>query len=223
MNPFRRNSHIHLQGLLPSPDSAGEQHSSKPGEHQTRGDSGLPGTELAPVATTLAPDAILHPETNLVQSNNPNFRPAPIPEASQVSFSGRKIDGGSSRRGELLNGANKALKLAETVSGALPVVGSYVGVVAKVGLTIVEMVQVSALEFETVCSLSYVNVQAMDENDETAERLGARVCHLSDVLKMFSNRPDQQEHSQTTNAMEGLQQSVVDLVALLLQYNDGHV
>ncbi|KAG9035582.1 hypothetical protein FS837_001887 [Tulasnella sp. UAMH 9824] len=51
---------------------------------------------------------------------------------------------GSLVRGEWLNAANKVFKIAERVLGALPVVGSYVGAVAKVGLTVVEMVQEAA-------------------------------------------------------------------------------
>ncbi|KAG9040579.1 hypothetical protein FS837_000444, partial [Tulasnella sp. UAMH 9824] len=97
---------------------------------------------------------------------------------------------GSSRRGELLAGANKAFKIAEGVSGALPVVGSYVGAVAKVGLTVVEM------------------VQTMDDNDETAERLGKHVYRLSNVLEKLSNQSRLSESSQTTTEMEDLQQAL---------------
>ncbi|KAG8910792.1 hypothetical protein FRC01_006126, partial [Tulasnella sp. 417] len=64
--------------------------------------------------------------------------------ATQVGQATRSKAGkqkGSSTREGWLNSANKAFKIAEGASGALPVVGPYVGAVAKVGLTVVEMVQ----------------------------------------------------------------------------------
>ncbi|KAG8899904.1 hypothetical protein FRC00_000712, partial [Tulasnella sp. 408] len=96
-------------------------------------------------------------------------------------------------RRESLNDAKKALKLTEGVSGALPVVGTFVGAVAKVGLTVSEM------------------LQAIDEKDEIAERLGTHVCRLSKALEGFGNQPRQLETSQTGKEIEDLQGILRDL------------
>ncbi|KAG8973469.1 hypothetical protein FRC05_008743 [Tulasnella sp. 425] len=49
-------------------------------------------------------------------------------------------------------------------------------------------------------------VQIMDDNDETARKLGAHVYSLSEVLKRVSSNPRQPEKSRTTNGIEALQQ-----------------
>lgn len=60
-------------------------------------------------------------------------------------------------RKDSLNDAKKALKLTEGVSGALPVVGTFVGAVAKVGLTVTEMLQVSKPMIKRkICRLSLI-------------------------------------------------------------------
>lgn len=179
-----------VNSLLSAPRTENGEVSSQVAEGPTRDTSGgVPGTLLPPAAPTLTPNALL-PVMNPVESNNPPFGSAPTPGVSQLANPSKQI---GSWRGELLNGANKALKLAEGLSGALPVVGSYVGAVAKVGLTVVEMVQV------------------MDDNDETAKRLGTHVCRLSNVLERFSNQPRQPETGQTANGMEDLQQALRDV------------
>lgn len=162
---------------------------------------------MPPAATTLAPDATPCPATNPIQPNNLQLGSAPILEVNRVSDAEAGEEIGNLRRRELLNSANNALKLAETASAAIPVIGNYFGVVAKVGLTVVEMVLVSVSELiEPVLPRLIMNVKVMDENDETAKKLGTHVCHLSDVLKRFGNKPDQHERYQTTNGMESLQQ-----------------
>ncbi|KAG9040337.1 hypothetical protein FS837_000772 [Tulasnella sp. UAMH 9824] len=171
--------------FLSKQDTANDQPPAQVTEDQASSDSRPPGTQIP---TTLAPDATLGPATNLVQPSIPDLASAPRPEVSQVSSVGLGKEKGSSRRGELLNGANKVFKFAEGVSGALPVVGSYVGAVAKVGLTVVEM------------------IQAMDDNDGAAEGLGAHVCRLSNILERFSNQPRQAETGQTASGMDELQQ-----------------
>lgn len=131
------SSYIHSQSVLSNPETANDKPSSQAVDDQTRINSGLSGTPTPPGAASLGQNTALTPGKNLVQSNTPQF------EASQVSSAMAGKGKGSSRRGDLLDGANKAFKIAEGLSGALPVVGSYVGAVAKVGLTVIEMVQVS--------------------------------------------------------------------------------
>ncbi|KAG9024171.1 hypothetical protein FS837_005461, partial [Tulasnella sp. UAMH 9824] len=62
-------------------------------------------------------------------------------QRDQITSSKTGKQKGSSARSGRLNSANMTFKLAEVAAGALPVVGSYVGAVAKLGSTVVEMVQ----------------------------------------------------------------------------------
>ncbi|KAG8925197.1 hypothetical protein FRC00_004237, partial [Tulasnella sp. 408] len=101
----------------------------------------LPSTQTPPAASTLGPDAARTPATYPVQPNDSQFGSIQTRKVSPASSALPGKEEGSSRRAEVLNGANRAFKIAEGLSGALPVVGTYVGAVAKVGLTIVEMVQ----------------------------------------------------------------------------------
>lgn len=188
-----------VQSLLSNLDTENEE------QGQPGNSNGLLGTQTPTVTTVLAPTAVPSPVTNTAQPNNSPIGSQSTPQVSQVASVGPGKQTGSSRRGELLNGANKTFKFAEGVSGALPVVGTYVGAVAKVGLTAVEMVQVSGSIIQSASPSPFHDVKAMDENNETAERLGAHVCRLSKVLETFSTQPRQPE-SQTANGMEDLQQ-----------------
>lgn len=94
-------------------------------------------------------------------------------------------------------------------------VGTYVGAVAKVGLTVVQMVQVSGLGSKKVSSSSHTgNVKAMDDNDETAGRLGTHVYRLSNVLEKFSKKPCQPERSKTMNEIDDLQRLVYGICSI---------
>ncbi|KAG8931757.1 hypothetical protein FRC01_000843 [Tulasnella sp. 417] len=76
-------------------------------------------------------------------------------------------DANSARRKERLDWANKIFKGVETVSGSLPIIGSYVGAAATVGLACVELAQL------------------MDQNEADAKMLEARTARLSEILKLF--------------------------------------
>ncbi|KAG8912643.1 hypothetical protein FRC00_004068, partial [Tulasnella sp. 408] len=137
--------------------------------------------------------AALGPAMNPAQSNSLPTSVVSVPQAAQVASAQASKRQGSPLRADLLNSANKALKLAEGVSGAVPVVGSFIGAVAKVGLTMVEM------------------VQAMDTNDEAAERLGTHICRLSSVVERVSNQARQTNGSETTSGMDDLQRTLGDI------------
>ncbi|KAG9031543.1 hypothetical protein FS837_002952 [Tulasnella sp. UAMH 9824] len=186
-------SSVILKSLFSNPDTTNEQHFSKIAEGQTTVDSRLPGTQTPPATATLAPTAAPNPAASPAYSDNPQLGSTQIPEATQASSTGPSKEKGSSRCGKLLSNAKQAFKFAEALSGALPVVGSYVGAVAKVGSTVVDM------------------IQAMDDNDETAEKLGSHVYRLSNILEKFSNQPRQSESSQTAKEMEDLQQALRDV------------
>lgn len=48
----------------------------------------------------------------------------------------------SSKRRELLSEAKTTFNIVESIAGAIPVVGTYVGAAAKVGGTIIDIIQV---------------------------------------------------------------------------------
>lgn len=54
-------------------------------------------------------------------------------------------------RSGVLVGARKTFKTVEAISGTIPGVGSYVGVVAKVGLAFVSMIEVNDSLSSIVC------------------------------------------------------------------------
>ncbi|KAG8918658.1 hypothetical protein FRC01_001736 [Tulasnella sp. 417] len=76
----------------------------------------------------------------------------------------------NARRKERLDWANKIFKGVEAVSGSLPIVGSYVGAAATVGLACVELAQL------------------MDQNEGDAKTLESRTARLSEILKPFEVR-----------------------------------
>ncbi|KAG8963784.1 hypothetical protein FRC00_005065, partial [Tulasnella sp. 408] len=193
-----------LHRLLNNLASATEQHTLQAAEDEHgRDDSArLPGPHGSATSTT----AGFGPPLSPVQSNSLPTPSASTPQVGNGASVQAGKQKGSSLREELLNGANKALKIAEGVSGAIPVVGSYVGAVAKVGLTVVEMVQVSWFGRRTILVSTLIrNTKAMDSNNETAEKLGSHVCRLSEILERVSSRARIQERSETTNGMEDLQ------------------
>ncbi|KAG8902572.1 hypothetical protein FRC00_001365 [Tulasnella sp. 408] len=142
-----------------------------------------------------------------VPSNSPQDQSPP--HLNQVYSSKAGEQKGSSTRGEWLNSANQAFRLAEGVSGALPVVGSYVGAVAKVGITAFEMVQVSRSGLCRLCLRSLTSdVKAMEGNDETAERLGNHVWRLSNLLERVSKHSQGSEKTQIIDGVNELQQEL---------------
>ncbi|KAG9023585.1 hypothetical protein FS837_005715, partial [Tulasnella sp. UAMH 9824] len=104
--------------------------------HDPEGQTGTNATQIASMSDQNAKNGL---GMTSVPSNSPLDQSVAQPGQVPSNEDGKQK--GSSVRREWLNAANKAFKIAEGVSGALPVVGSYVGAVAKVGLTVVEMVQ----------------------------------------------------------------------------------
>ncbi|KAG9040391.1 hypothetical protein FS837_000712 [Tulasnella sp. UAMH 9824] len=156
------------------------------------GDDSKEPQDTQATQTVSASNPPLNAESDLTATSVPSNSPPnqSTAQGEQVTHSKSGERKGSSARGEWLNAANKAFKVAEGVSGALPVVGSYVGAVAKVGLTVVEM------------------VQTIDGNDETSERLGNHVCRLSEVLERVRKHSKGSEKAQIIEGMNELQQYV---------------
>ncbi|KAG8928895.1 hypothetical protein FRC01_005211, partial [Tulasnella sp. 417] len=189
-----------LNNLLGILDAESMQPTLRVVEGESGDDSGAISTTQRHSTTTTAAAAATAGFGHTTNPSKSTPRPDSSASAPQVSQAASVQSGeqkGSPLRGELLNGANKAFKLADGISGALPVVGSFVGAVAKVGLTVVEM------------------VQTMDENDETADRLRTNVCRLSTVLERVSNQARQPEKSETSTGMEDVQRELRDVQKLI--------
>ncbi|KAG9012151.1 hypothetical protein FRB90_006869 [Tulasnella sp. 427] len=90
-------------------------------------------------------------------------------------------------REKKLSTAKTTFKVVEALSGAMPVVGTYVGAAAKVGSTIVEM------------------IAGMDGNQELANRLEARVTSISEHLKHFKTRSREDQKAETCKRVQDLQ------------------
>ncbi|KAG9050057.1 hypothetical protein FS837_007810 [Tulasnella sp. UAMH 9824] len=71
-----------------------------------------------------------------------NANPAPKPTPAQSSGAPADQKPANSHRREWLGLVRKTFSGVEAVSGTIPVVGSYVGAAAKVGMAFVDMVQV---------------------------------------------------------------------------------
>lgn len=85
--------------------------------------------------------------------------------------------------------ARKTFKSVEIGSEAIPVVGSYVGAVAKIGSAFVEMLQV----IYTTCSTSsstnmFISIQTMDKNQSLAIELGGHTSKLNMLVGNFKGR-----------------------------------
>ncbi|KAG8926013.1 hypothetical protein FRC01_009443 [Tulasnella sp. 417] len=150
------------------------------------------------------------PATTSVPSNKSPDQS--VPQVGQLTSSKAGKQKATLRREGWLNSVNKAFKIAEGASGALPVVGTYVEAVARIGLTVVEMVEVSAsVTCRSILVYSPATFKTMDDNEETAERLGDHVCRLSDVLERVRKYPQESGRTQATNAMNELQRYVAPL------------
>ncbi|KAG8921159.1 hypothetical protein FRC00_009057, partial [Tulasnella sp. 408] len=103
----------------------------------------------------------------------------------------------SNFRRDALVVARKTFNTVNAFSGMIPVVGSYVGGAASVGLAVVEL------------------IQNMDSNEEATEDLAAHASKMSDLLGHFKKRSfehQQEETSTYINALQRRLESVRDKV-----------
>ncbi|KAG8912917.1 hypothetical protein FRC00_003489, partial [Tulasnella sp. 408] len=121
------------------------------------------------------------------EANPPRNQPSTAQPQQNQSPNVPENESKKSRRQDYLNVANKVFAGVEAVSGVIPIVGSYVGAAAKVGLTCVEM------------------VQGMDSNDEVARGLQEHTSHLSEILEQFKDQSFEPERATTTKLITDLQ------------------
>lgn len=82
----------------------------------------------------------------------------PTPRTLNASSSDQHQEQATARRRERMGVARTTFETIEGISGAIPVVGSYVGAGAKVGLAVVKMIQVSGKSVYSVKSSNPVLV-----------------------------------------------------------------
>ncbi|KAG9038748.1 hypothetical protein FS837_001166 [Tulasnella sp. UAMH 9824] len=83
--------------------------------------------------------------------------------------------------------AQTTFNTVETVSGTIPLIGTYVGAAAKLGSTIVDM------------------WQGMDSNKEAAKSLEARMAALAEHLEYFQAQPKENQKEETNERIRNLQ------------------
>ncbi|KAG8924638.1 hypothetical protein FRC01_011241, partial [Tulasnella sp. 417] len=113
------------------------------------------------------------------------FKPAPAPKEETADGSDPSADG--PRRNEGLDWANKAFKGVELISGSLPIIGSYIGAAAKVGLACVELAQL------------------VEKNEGEVKLLESRTARLSEILGQFEGRSTNNDQIGTTKLIQELQ------------------
>ncbi|KAG8891894.1 hypothetical protein FRC01_014458, partial [Tulasnella sp. 417] len=83
--------------------------------------------------------------------------------------------------------AKTTFDVVETVSGTIPLIGTYIGTAAKLGSSMVEM------------------WQCMDSNKEAAKSLEARMAALAEHLEYFKSQPQENQNEQTNKRIKNLQ------------------
>ncbi|KAG8911387.1 hypothetical protein FRC00_006601, partial [Tulasnella sp. 408] len=125
-----------------------------------------------------------HPVQTAVVSRNP--LEAPTPAEGQLSNArGSQAEATSGRR-EWLEPARKTLTGIESISGTIPVVGSFVGAAAKIGVALIS------------------TLQTMDSNAEIAKDLQPRTSRLVDLLKRLDKKTIEHRKEDTTAYMSDL-------------------
>ncbi|KAG8995954.1 POC1 centriolar protein A [Tulasnella sp. 427] len=126
-------------------------------------------------------------DSKIAAINSANIATSTTPQQGQTQQHQRMTSKDDSDREKRLSTAKTTFKVVEALSGALPVVGTYVGAAAKVGSTIVEM------------------IAGMDGNQELASRLEARVTSISEHLEHFKTRSRAHQKGETSKRVQDLQ------------------
>ncbi|KAG9025625.1 hypothetical protein FS837_004863, partial [Tulasnella sp. UAMH 9824] len=120
---------------------------------------------VEPQHTSIGAEGPPAEHTDTTQNSTANPPPRGTSTSSPKDQKGKRLVSA-----EVLSAAGKIFKAVDTVSGFIPVVGSYVGAAAKVGSAVVEM------------------VQKMDENEQITKELETRVSKLSDLIGYFKEQ-----------------------------------
>ncbi|KAG8967235.1 hypothetical protein FRB90_010899, partial [Tulasnella sp. 427] len=156
--------------------------------------SGTTAAQRAAVNPPLPPAELTKPPEIIQPGSSTTASPAQKPSTNTPI----KPETNKSFRRDGLTIARKTFKSVDAASGMIPVVGSYVGGAAKVGLSIVEL------------------IQNMGDNEETAEDLASHTARLSGLLDHFKTKSFEHQKDKTSSHISEIQkelESVRDKVA----------
>ncbi|KIO27600.1 hypothetical protein M407DRAFT_23159, partial [Tulasnella calospora MUT 4182] len=148
----------------------GESHGSTEIPSDLQPHSAVPSAQAeGPLESSVSPpDPKANSDEHITGSGHPASHPASIltssPKLPADEEKPRPI------RDALIATTRKAFKAADIASGAIPVVGPFVGVAAKVGLAFVKM------------------IETMDQNDEVSKELADHTSTLSACLNHFNKK-----------------------------------
>ncbi|KAG9040778.1 hypothetical protein FS837_000194 [Tulasnella sp. UAMH 9824] len=112
-------------------------------------------------------------------------------EASAPSSS--RQDGKNSVRTGNLAVAKKTFQSIDAVSWVLPVVGTYTGVLAKVGLAVVHV------------------AETMEKNQDITKDLESGISKLSEIVEKFEARSDKQQEDEIATSIQELKKEIESL------------
>ncbi|KAG8984013.1 hypothetical protein FRB90_005624, partial [Tulasnella sp. 427] len=108
----------------------------------------------------------------------------------------------NSDREVTLSSAKIVFNAVETASGMIPIVGQYLGGAAKVGSTIIGM------------------IEGMDGNQDLAKRLEAQVASLSGYLDHFQKPPREDQKEESSRRIQNLLEQLQDVDKDIKSIND---
>ncbi|KAG8984113.1 hypothetical protein FRB90_005558, partial [Tulasnella sp. 427] len=108
----------------------------------------------------------------------------------------------NSNREAILSSAKTVFNAVETASGMIPIVGQYLAGAAKVGSTIIGM------------------IEGMDGNQDLAKRLEAQVASLSGYLDHFQKPPREDQKEESSRRIQNLLEQLQDVDKDIKSIND---
>lgn len=139
---------------------------------------------------------------------DPISRHASVPDLSEDIPQDRESR--SPIRDGVLTGARKTFQTVEIVSSAIPGVGDFVGVVAKVGLAFVNMIEVG-LPFFSIILGSNLVLQTMDQNEDVSRALTHHTSKLSACLDHFKKKSDFEKGDELVTYIDSIHKYIVSL------------
>ncbi|KAG8903391.1 hypothetical protein FRC01_009212, partial [Tulasnella sp. 417] len=145
-------------------------------------------------------------QTNLTEPAPASERPPTRPTSPQES-SPDVLEDAEKRspiRELFLTGARKTFQAVELASGAIPLVGDFVGVAAKVGLGFVNMIEARLFSFLLALTTLISGCQTMDSNEDVSKELTSHTEELASQLEHFKKNSSAQTGDQVTARIEKL-------------------
>ncbi|KAG9024220.1 hypothetical protein FS837_005444 [Tulasnella sp. UAMH 9824] len=168
-----------------------EDQPEKSNDSQPQEDTPLTGNDLPATTVEEQIDHETDPIPQIVTSESTVATPNPSQdEGSAVPVD--QVDDPPKRR-EWLGGMKTMFNAVEGISGMIPVIGTYVGAAAKVGGTVVDI------------------IQQMGDNEEAAKGLTSHTRQLSNMLQRFENGSVDGNRGELTALIGNLQRELQDI------------